>query len=209
MSVRLQVRDVSPIFHEQTFLRLLPTRVDVEPIETGLLQKVKDSDTEAFRVLFERYQPVVFRRVLFSVRDSDMAHDIVQETFLRIWTHRRTLQPQQSFLAYAFRISGNIVRDESRRRAVREKFKDVSAKPVHQEMGNPEDALELTLLQMRLSDVIDRGLPERCRTIFILRRFEGMTNREIAALLHLSVRTVEHQMNKALKVLRKEMRTDY
>ena len=76
-----------------------------------LLKRVRASDADAFRALFERYQPIVFRQVMYQLGESDAAHDVVQETFVRIWDHRRSLQPELSFAAYALRISANLVRD--------------------------------------------------------------------------------------------------
>jgi RNA polymerase sigma-70 factor (ECF subfamily) len=161
---------------------------------------------EAFRTLFERYQPVVFRQVLFQTRHVDLAHDIVQETFVRIWEHRTTLKPHLSFLAFALRISRNLVRDAARHRAVRERLQNAIPAPSLSEGDDPAEALQATTLEERLIEVINGELAEKCRRIFLLSRFEGMSNREIAELLGLSVRTVEHQINRALKVLRKQLK---
>ena len=70
---------------------------------------------------------------------------------------------------------------------------------------SPEEAVQLTLLQERLQRAVYEDLPKRCRMVFILSRFEGLSNKEIAARLGVSVRTVENQMNHALKVLRKKL----
>jgi RNA polymerase sigma-70 factor (ECF subfamily) len=170
-----------------------------------LLQRVKASDREAFRDLFGKYQPIVFRQVLFQTRDADAAHDIVQETFLRIWERRGALKPQLSFLAYALRISVNLVRDSARQRRTHERLENMIPPPARSERDDPEEALRLMLLQERLSAAVNDRLPDKCRTVFLLSRFERMGNREIAERLGISVRTVEHQINRALKILRKEL----
>ena len=171
-----------------------------------LLERVRDSDVEAFRMLFDRYQPIVFRQLLFQTREAELAHDIVQETFLRIWERRSTLNPQLSFLAYTFRISGNLVRDAIRRRKTRERLDSTLPPPSLSEGDDPAEALQLVILEEKLIAIINEELPEKCRRIFLLSRFEGKSNREIADLLGLSVRTVEHQINHALKVIRKELK---
>jgi RNA polymerase sigma-70 factor (family 1) len=170
-----------------------------------LLERVKASDREAFRDLFGKYQPIVFRQVLFQTREADAAHDIVQETFLRIWERRGSLKPQLSFLAYALRISVNLVRDSARQRRTHERLENRIPPPARSERDDPEEALKLMLLQARLSAAVNDRLPEKCRTVFLLSRFERMGNREIAGHLGISVRTVEHQINRALKILRKEL----
>src|SRR5512137_2186691 len=101
-----------------------PDMVKESTSDTDLLQQVKNSDMEAFGVLFKRYQPVIFRHVLFQIHQRDLAHDIVQESFIRIWEHRTSLQPQLNLLAYALRISTNLVLDAYKHKRVREQLKE-------------------------------------------------------------------------------------
>ena len=182
--------------------------VDAIPSDRQLLERTRDSDVEAFRILFERYQPVVFRYVQFRTHDSDLSHDVVQETFLSIWEHRRALKPSLSFLAYAFRVSGNLVRDVVRRRKVREKVEGVLLSPGMSEGDDPENLLQRDMIEEKMSDIITKHLSEKCRMVFLLSRFEGKSHQEIAELLGVSVRTVENHVGHALKVLRRRLR-DY
>ncbi|MGA9120188.1 MAG: RNA polymerase sigma-70 factor [Bacteroidota bacterium] len=173
--------------------------------EITLLEKVRRSDVDAFRVLFEHYQPIVFRSILFRTHDSDVSHDVVQETFLRVWEHRSTLQPELSFLALLLRISGNLALDIARGQRTREKLRERIPPPTPSEGDNPEEAFRLTALQDQLERIIFDRLPERCRSVFLLSRIEGKSNQEIADLLAISVRTVEHQINHALKVIKAKL----
>ena len=173
--------------------------------DAELLERVKASDADAFRALFERYQPIVFRQVRYQIGESDAAHDIVQETFVRIWDFRRSLRPGLSFLAYALRISGNLVRDAARHRAVRERTATLIPPPERSEGDDPEEALKRTLLEERIARIISTGLPERCREIFLLSRFEGKSNGEIATLLGVREKTVENQITRALRVIRRKL----
>jgi RNA polymerase sigma-70 factor (ECF subfamily) len=170
-----------------------------------LLEKVKSSDMSAFRELFNYYQPIVFRQVLYQTRSTDLSHEIVQETFIRVWEHRRTLKPHLSFLAYLLRISRNLIRDAARYRNTRIRLESEIPSPVLSENDDPEEALQLVLLEEKLHTIINNDLPERCREIFLLSRFEGKTHKEIADALDLSVRTVENQINHALKVMRRKL----
>jgi RNA polymerase sigma-70 factor (ECF subfamily) len=167
--------------------------------------RLRESDEEAFRHLFERYQPILFRQTLFQVRDPDAAHDVVQETFVRIWDHRASLRVGESFLAYALRISRNIVRDVARHQAMRARLAPQIPPPALSETDDPAEALQLTLLEERVGTIINEKLAERCRTIFLLSRVEGKSHREIAAMLNLSVKTVENQIGHALKILKKHI----
>jgi RNA polymerase sigma-70 factor (ECF subfamily) len=177
--------------------------MDQTDTDAALLERVIASDAEAFRVLFERYQPIVFRQVRYQLGDSDAAHDIVQETFVRIWDCRRALRPELSVLAYALRISGNLLRDAARHRAVRERTALLLPPPAPSEGDDPEEALKRTMLEERIAAIVSMQLPARCREIFLLSRFEGKNNREIALLLGVSEKTVENQITRALRVLRR------
>jgi RNA polymerase sigma-70 factor, ECF subfamily len=188
--------------------RFLTWKMESKITETQLLEKVKESNVEAFRLLFERYQPVVFRQVLFQTRRTDLAHDIVQETFIKVWKHRGSLKPHLSFLAYILRISGNLARDYVKHRNIRKRLEDSVPSPALSEGDDPGEALQLYLLQERINVIINEDIPKRCREVFLLSRFEGKTNKEIADIFQVSVRTIEHQIVHALKVLRKKL-SDY
>jgi RNA polymerase sigma-70 factor (ECF subfamily) len=178
--------------------------VNDAPSDARLLERIRNSDMEAFRILFELYHPVLFRHVLFQTRQSDTAHDIAQETFIRVWEHRRKLDPRLSFPAYIIRISGNLVRDDFRRRKRREKLDPEIPLPGRSDEDDPLGALETTMLEEELGTVVE-NLPERCRAVFLLSRIEEKTNREIAGMLGISIRTVEHQISHALNVIRKKL----
>jgi RNA polymerase sigma-70 factor, ECF subfamily len=168
-----------------------------------LMEKVRDSDMEAFRVLFDRYQPILFRQALFQTRQHDLSHDIVQETFVRIWEHRSSLKPHRSFLALALSVCHNLVLDMVKHRKVRERLEADVPRPELSEGDDPHEAVQRTMLEEELARVLNDGLGDKCRTVFLLSRFERMKNQEIAELLGVSVKTVENQINHALKVLKK------
>lgn len=175
--------------------------------DSELLERVKDSDAEAFRALFDQYQPLLFRHVLYQTRDVDFAHDIVQESFLRIWEHRESLKPHLSFVAYLYRISGNLIRDNIKHRNVQRKLEHAIPLPTPSEGDNPEETLRMAILERELINAVNVNLPEKCRTIFLLSRMEGKSNKQIAELLGIAIKTVENQLHHALKVLRKRLKS--
>ncbi len=170
-----------------------------------LIARVRASDAQAFRLLFEKYQPLLFRNILYSTRSTDTAHDIVQETFLRVWNHRKSLRPDLSMLAYLFRIGNNLVRDHAKHREVRKRLEGDVPLPSLSIGDDPEQTLHVTMLQEKLSDVVRTMLPTKCREIFLLSRLEGMSNGEISARLGVSVKTVENQITRALSILRRQL----
>jgi RNA polymerase sigma-70 factor, ECF subfamily len=180
--------------------------VEQQRTDAQLLEQVKGTDMEAFHILFDRYQPVLFRQILFQTGQTDLTDDIVQETFIRVWEHRSSLKPHLSFAAYIFRISRNLIRDDIKHQKIRARTEKDIPPSALSEHDDPGEALQLTLLQEKITSIITKELPKRCREIFLLSRFEGKTHKEIAEMLHLSVRTVEHQILYALNILRKRLK---
>ena len=133
----------------------------------------------------------------------DTAKDIVHNVFVNLWEKRDQLDASTSFKSYLFTAvhnrSLNYIRDQK-------KFDKNEFVPETNEAINYEsaDSLETTELQKKINNAID-SLPEKCREIFLLNRFEELKYQEIADKLNISIKTVETQMSKALKTLREKL----
>ena len=175
-------------------------------IERQLLERLRDSDQEAFRLLFEKYQPVLFRYVLHSLHEADDAHDVVQETFVRVWDLRASLKPDLPLLALLFRVSRNLVRDRVKHQAVRKRLEPDVPPTLHASAENPEETFYAGVLEERINEIVRTKLPAKCREVFLLSRVEGMSNAEISEQLGMTVKTVENQITRGLNILRRELR---
>lgn len=134
------------------------------------------------------------------LRDVELAEDMVQEVMLRLWQ-----QDSLSHIGYLGPYLHRAVINRSLnklREAIR--FGDEEALKTIPSTGGEPRSDEDDLLQARLRRAMDR-LPERCRLVFVFSRFEQLSNREIAGLLDISVKTVENQMTKALRILREDL----
>lgn len=169
-----------------------------------LIRGIRDSDEEAFRILFLRLHPVVFRFLLARSGDPDLSKDISQEAFLRIWLRRTTLSPSQNILALLFRIAGNLARDHFRHQEVIARTRNEVVATVGNSDDQAEHDVDASILEEAVMRGINTDLSPRCREVFLLSRMEGMSNREVAEALGLSMRTVEHQINRALRILRRK-----
>jgi RNA polymerase sigma-70 factor (ECF subfamily) len=174
--------------------------------EKKLLGKVKKSDTLAFKKLFHNYYDSLFRFVIYKTKDRDLAEDIAQETFLRVWKNRKKITPDKSFFSLIARISTNLCYDHFRHTEVRNRHKNQIPDFAKSHYDNPQAMTDLEILQEKIQDLVNKELPEKCRNIFILSRIEGKTNAEIADILSLSIRTVENQIYRALKILKKYLK---
>lgn len=174
--------------------------------EQHILERLRDSDQEAFRLLFEKYQPVLFRYVLHTLHEADDAHDVVQETFVRIWDRRAALKPELPLLALLFRVSRNLVHDRAKHQAVRKRLEPDVPSSLHASAEDPEETLQGSVLEERINEIVRTKLPAKCREVFLLSRVEGMSNTEISERLGISAKTVENQITRGLNILRKELR---
>lgn len=158
----------------------------------------------AFEAVFKTHFKALHRYAFTFVKDSDVAEDMVQNTFVKLWEKSETLHIHTSISAYLYRS----VNHECLNYLKHEKVKTAHADHVKHSNSLPESnatsQLQLQELETKLSDSLAK-LPEGCRTIFQMSRFESLKYREIAEKLGISVKTVENQMGKALKTLRLDL----
>lgn len=163
----------------------------------ALLQK--DSE-QAIVLIFKRYYNYLCKVVYKIIPDYTLVEDLTQEVFFELWRKKEQLSVTASLKAYIRRAavnkSLNYIRDQKIKFADEEHYPVVKSKE-----PSATQKLEADELQVRIDEAIDR-LPERCRVIFVLSRFEYMSYSEIANSLDISVKTVENQISKALKLLR-------
>ncbi|MEM6966056.1 MAG: RNA polymerase sigma-70 factor [Bacteroidota bacterium] len=165
-----------------------------------LINSLQNGDDRAMDVLFRRYYSYICRAVFRVLKDSNLAEDIAQEVFLGLWKKRDNLNITTSVQAYlkraAINKSLNYIRDQ------KIKFDDEEKMPpLPNNQSTTQQQLEAEDLQQQINQAISE-LPEKCRLVFTLSRFEEMSYQEIADQLNISKKTVENQISKALKYLR-------
>lgn len=162
-----------------------------------LLQRISAGEEPAFQMLFEKYYRYLCIASYKICGDEHKAKDMVQEVFLDLWKKRNTLNIHTS--VQAFIKKAVIFKSIDYIRAQRLQFEDI---PEEKEtFGGAQEKLELAELKQLIHDTAAR-LPERCRVVFFMSRFEKMSHKEIAHHLNISPKTVENQITKALKILR-------
>jgi RNA polymerase sigma-70 factor (ECF subfamily) len=157
---------------------------------------------KAFEWLFRHYFNDLCQEVYRITLDQHLAQDLVQEVLYELWRKRNQLNINSSLRAYLKRAvlnrTLNYLRD-NRHWSSEEKLPDLA---VTQQDAN--DQLREQELQVLLDAAIDE-LPEKCRMIFILSRYEELSYRDIAGQLGIAEKTVENQVSKALKYLRERL----
>jgi RNA polymerase sigma-70 factor (ECF subfamily) len=161
-------------------------------------------DKSAFETLFRSFFPGL---VLFAqkyVSDQDTAREIVHNVFLNLWEKREKVDTSTSLKSYLFRSVHNrclnFIRDQKKFNRDETLFDRLDS----DQFSDASDHLEEQELEQRIFDSL-QALPEKCREVFMMNRFEGLKYAEIAQKLNISVKTVEAQMSKALKILRENL----
>ncbi|WP_257005627.1 RNA polymerase sigma-70 factor [Tannerella forsythia] len=140
------------------------------------------------------------------VNDPETSEDIVQETFLKIWKNRKTIDIRLSFRNFLLTSVRNSCTDYLRKESITTKYTTDQVELPSVSMS-PEDFYTLSELETLLRQALEK-LSSDVREVFEMNRFNGLTYREIATRLELSPKTIEARMSKALKTLRHELK-DY
>ena len=174
----------------------------MNPEESALVDRIKAGNLPAFENLFSAYYATLCIYARKIVGDMDEARDIVQNVFVAIYDKRDTLQINTSIKSYLYK---------SVYHASLNHVKQIKIHLRHHEhlkyqlpFSDNQDIMVTAELEEKIWTIV-QNLPEQCRKIFEMNRFEGKKNSEIAGILGISIRTVETQISKALKILRENL----
>lgn len=170
------------------------------------LEQIRSGDRTAFQALFRHYYPDVCRTVHRYIVDPGLTEDLAQEVFVRFWEKRERINIESNPGAYLRRMGVNEALAHLRKKT---RFQ-ADELPLHlpgKYADSADEQLGVDELQGRIDGAVAK-LPERCRLVFQLSRYEELSNREIAEQLDISIKTVENQMTKALRSLREDL-SDY
>jgi RNA polymerase sigma-70 factor (ECF subfamily) len=162
---------------------------------------------ENFEQIFKEYFKVLTYYSQKMVHDHDSAKEIVHSVFIKLWEKKDEIHMDKPLRSYLFtavhNASLNYLRNQSK--FYSGDFSELENRAeLYEEM---KDGIEEAETEAKIMSVI-AALPEKCRQVFKLSRFEGKKYKEIAAVMNISVKTVEIQMSKALRILREELK-DY
>lgn len=173
--------------------------------ELFILTKIKEGDIQSFEKIFRRYYTPLCWYAAGITGQMEVAEEIVEELFYVLWKDREQLHIYQSLKSYLYRAVRNQAIQYCEHLEVRERYREfVLAADTSQSDSNPQEQLEYEELQRLIRNALKK-LPERRLRIFQMHRMEGKKYAEIAASLSISIKTVEAEMTKALRLLRKEV----
>jgi RNA polymerase sigma-70 factor (ECF subfamily) len=161
-------------------------------------------DKQLFEQLFREYFSHLSNFALSYVNDLDTAKEIVQEVFINLWNNKDSITSDKSVKSYLYTSVRNrclnYIRDHKKFRSY---VLDVEIEDADQVFEN--NSISQTETQIKIQQALSK-LPEKCKQVFELSRFEELKYKEIAEKLGISIKTVEGQVSKALKILREELK---
>jgi RNA polymerase sigma-70 factor (ECF subfamily) len=179
-------------------------------VDSKIEKILKEGNVKAFSEVFKEFYASLYAWSRRYISDPDEAEDIVQNVFITVWEKRGRLQIRSSFKSYLYRMVSNSCLNALKHQEVKNEFaRDFKIRLL--EENNQRIQEEMVNENLNNSEILDdlklaiEELPVNCREIFKMSRYSQMKNKEIAAGLNISVRTVETQIYRALKLLRKKL----
>lgn len=175
-------------------------------VETATtIQDFKAGNAETFEKVFHAYYKALVVYAKTILKDMNEAEDIVQQVFITIWEKRASLEIHTSLRALLYKSVHNACLNKIKQQTVRSKY----ALDVQHQLQKvaTDEGMQQKELQRSIENALN-ALPEQCGRIFRMSRFDQLKYQEIADELGLSVKTVENQMGKALKIMKEHLK-DY
>ena len=173
----------------------------MEYSDNTIIGLIKEGNKGAFEQMFRTFYKMLRAYAYTFIKDNEGAEEIIQNVFCRIWEKRDQLKTDGSLRSYLYRAVHNESLSHLRHEKVKNLFQDYYKDNIEEASDEAANKILATELDRHIQRAIAE-LPQQCRIIFQMSRFEQLKYQQIADILEISIKTVENQMGKALKVLR-------
>jgi RNA polymerase sigma-70 factor (ECF subfamily) len=190
-----QFIEIFPIYLTKSLL-LAEMNIAHATEEKEWLYRLKAGDEHAFKQLYHLYSGRLYANLLKLVKKEEIAQEILQDVFLKIWLKRESIDPDRSFRSYLFRIAENMVTDFYRHAAVNRKLQDWLISRASEATFSTDHIINYKDSDSLLKQAIQKLPPQR-RQIFILCKIEGKSYKEVSRELGISISTISDHIVKA------------
>ena len=173
--------------------------------DIAIIEAWQAGDSDAFEVLYQKYWRKLYVFARRTTPNAEDAQDLIQDVFAQLWMQKEQIDAAVFSESYLFAIVRNKLLDKIRKQYVREDY----VQKILQSSSESDFSTQQTILTNDLNNHIHRVvdvLPEKCREVFQLSRFEQLSVDQIAQKLQISPQTVKNQLSKALQVVRFRLR---
>ncbi|HEX9751172.1 MAG TPA: sigma-70 family RNA polymerase sigma factor [candidate division Zixibacteria bacterium] len=172
-------------------------------IDHGLMRRIQKDDFDAFETLVDRYKTRLVNVIYRMLGDQNEAEDLVQETFLRVWTHRQDYDFSYCLSTWVYTIALNLAKNELRKRR-KVKFFNIG-ELAEKGIDLPDPKMGPSALGHLLQGAITK-LPTKYKTAFLLRDVEQLPYEDVAQILGVPLGTVKSRVNRARAVLKNDLK---
>lgn len=156
-----------------------------------------------FKDLFNREYNKLCRYALTYMQDENLAEDIVQDTFIKIWEQKKDLIASEQIRFYLITaVRNNCISHIRKQKTQQTQFTDTTPEPDPEPFITTRQRNEIADEQAKAIKKALDELPPKCKEVFLLVKMQGMSYKQAAETMEISVKTVENQMGKAIKILR-------
>ncbi|MEX0906529.1 MAG: RNA polymerase sigma-70 factor [Balneolaceae bacterium] len=168
------------------------------------IENIRKGDERAFEILFKKYYLPLTRFAWRYVKSKAIAEELTQELFTILWEKRESWDTEGSIRSYLYKSMRNLSLNHIKHQQVKDKYD----RQWMDQKENPEIEIQERYREQKIRVAITTAieeLPERSKMTYKLHRYDGLTYEEIADVMEVSVKTVESQMTRTLKILRKKL----
>jgi len=167
--------------------------------EKELLIGLKRGDKVAFKQLYQLYSGRLASKLIYLLKSEDLAQDILQDVFLKIWINREMIDTELSFVAFLYKIATNLSKNAIRKNVYDQIMRhEVGQEEVYHPMEEDDEAEQAKVI---LDQAMDQ-LTDRQREVYTLHKLEGLSYQEISEKLNISLSAINHHIQKANKQLK-------
>jgi RNA polymerase sigma-70 factor, ECF subfamily len=175
--------------------------------DSDILLAIRQGNERVYEGVFRKHYQALCNYACGILKDMDDAEEVVQSIFLKFWEQREEIEISVSLKSYLYRAIHNTCLNRLKHLKIQETYRQYAGDYLENTFDSATDMMDKNELENRIAEALDK-LPEQCKLIFKMSRFEELKYQEIADKLGLSVKTIENQIGKALKIMRTEL-ADY
>ncbi len=174
-----------------------------------VLKGLKEGRLEAFDELYNHYRERIYLGAFKLIKSHELAQEILQDVFMKIWENRNTIDLNKNFQSYIFRIMRTTSYDYFRKIALdQERLDSLIIQSLKMQSASAESAIFYKEANSRLEQVLLQ-LPEKCREVYVLCKLEGRSHQEVSELLNVSPATVNNHIVKASRLIRSHFKPEF
>lgn len=183
----------------------------MDRLERKILLDFKYGNKQAFEYLFKSYYKPLCNYAFQILKNQVHAEEVVENLFVKLWENKSKTDVQQSFKAYLYRSTYNSCMNHLRKQKNEQKYREffqhhLNPDMLHSEAGEPYPLSSIIEKELEKEmSVIIESLPDQCRKIFKMSRFDAKSHEEIAGEMNITINTVKTQIVRALNKIREKI----